>query len=211
MKFIMKNSVVYSFNVDKGLFSSDISDSEMKALSVNVSNNKSNYLTNYGTYRNEMIRTKIKAEELRSQKSKNINSRAALANEIATKKAELQITMDTLKDLKARAEQSKLQIRNFQVEINQKNVMILNPQMSILKNAIRSMQSMKVQVEGNRAKISNIKLIDPNELNLNNMKLKSILTEFRGTFMESDPFKSKLSTLIAHLETEKNNIPTLLH
>jgi DNA repair exonuclease SbcCD ATPase subunit len=206
----MKDRVAYAFNVESGLIYEDITDGELKSMGSNIKSNKSTYLTNYRKHHNDLITIKVRAEELRSQKNKNINTRAALNSEIANKKAELQITQDAIKDLKAQAEAAKLQIRNFESEINAKTVADLQPAEQALKNAVRSITGLQAQVTENKTKINNISLIDPNAIVTNYTRLAQLLTLFKNTYLSSDPYNVALTSFTKNLATRVDELPTIV-
>jgi len=206
----MKDRVAFVFNVESGLIYEDITDGELKSMGSNIKSNKSTYLTNYRKHHNDLITIKVRAEELRSQKNKNINTRAALNSEIANKKAELQITQDAIKDLKAQAEAAKLQIRNFESEINAKKVADLQPAEQALKNAVRSITGLQAQVTENKTKINNISLIDPMQIVTNYTRLAQLLTLFKNTYLSSDPYNVALTSFTKNLATRVDELPTIV-
>jgi DNA repair exonuclease SbcCD ATPase subunit len=206
----MKDRVAFVFNVESGLIYEDITDGELKSMGSNIKSNKSTYLTNYRKHHNDLITIKVRAEELRSQKNKNIDTRAALNSEIANKKAELQITQDAIKDLKAQAEAAKLQIRNFESEINAKKVADLQPAEQALKNAVRSITGLQAQVTENKTKINNISLIDPNAIATNYFRLAQLLTQFKNTYLGSDPYNVALTSFTKNLATRVDELPTIV-
>jgi len=206
----MKNSVNYYFEIDKGLFSSDMSESEANTMQSNISNNRNTYLTKYTTHKRKMQDTKVKAGELRKQKNRNINSRANLDKAIADTKAEMELSQATLRDLNASAEALRLQIRNYEQEINTVKNTKLAPAVQTLADNSRNMSALQQAVNDNKNKIQGIVKIDSNDLMASNQQLMAKLKGFRTTFLPSDPKSIALGNLIANLETKKDEIPQIV-
>ena len=206
----MKNNTTYNFLIDKGMFSDDITQKELQTMTTNMNTNRNSYTTRYRNYYSDMIRIKVKAEELRNQKTKNIDNRHKLNSEIDNKKAELLITQETLRDLKLKSEASKLQIRNFESEINLKKVSTLDPAIQSLQESVTNMDALESQVTDNKQKISGVVAIDSNDLTQSLTQLKTKLTGYKGTYMASDPKSVQISTLIANIDTQMDNIPTIV-
>lgn len=212
LKIVMKDRVVYSFNAEKNLmFSDDISESELGELATSIKNNKNTYLLKYSNFVNQMRELKAKAEDLASTKAKNIQTRGELNTEIENKKAELTLTQETLKDLKEKASASGLQVRNLESEINKLKNDQLNPAIDSLKGYVQTLTGLTSQVSENNKKLQNIIPIDQSDLVESITKLKAKLTAFKGTYLDSDPSFTTLSTLIANIDDSNlfDGIPSL--
>jgi len=206
----MKNSVNYYFEIDKGLFSSDMSESEANTMQSNISNNRNTYLTKYTTYKRKMQDTKAKAGELRKQKNRNIDNRTKLDRAISDTKVEMELSFATLRDLNASAEALRQQIRNYGQEINTVKNTKLAPAVQALADNSRNMSALQQAVNDNKNKIQGIVKIDSNDLMASNQQLMAKLKGFRTTFLPSDPKSIALGNLIANLETKKDEIPQIV-
>lgn len=201
----------YVFNIDKFLIqSSSISASELTSIVTKLHNRKNSYLTDYRNYRNKMSSIKVQAEQLTSLKAKNLNTKAALQAEVSNKRAEITITQETLKDLMAKAEASRLQIRNYDREINAKRNGKLKEEMDNLKAQVTGLDALEAQIADNEKKIQGIVPIDHSDLTASMTTLKEKLNLLKNTYLASDPKSMEFSTMIAHLEQMKDNIPQLL-
>lgn len=211
LKIPMKNNVYYIFNIDKGLFSDDITDTELTSLVSLLKDNRNRYSTTYDKYVNQMRNYKIKAQALAATKAKNISTRQQLDSEIENKKAELILTQETLKDLNSKSSASSLQIRNLISEINKITADKLQPEMESLKGSVQTLDALTAQVADNNKKLLNIVKIDSNDLATSLIQLKEKLTALKATYLDSDPNSATLSSLIANFEVSEkfDSIPTL--
>jgi hypothetical protein len=206
----LKNSAMV-FNIDKNVFSSDhINSSEATTMVNNLDSNKLSYLTNFRKYRNEMIDKRARAESLQSTQSKNINSRQALQTEINNKQLEITQTQSDLKNLKAQAEALRQQIINYEKAINVKKTDVMDPAQQKLKETIQNFNALVAQREDNLKKINGIVPIDSDDLAQSTTSLKAKLSTLQSTYIESDPKSAEFSTLIAHLDTQMDTIPTVI-
>ena len=208
---IMKNGIRYNFFIDKQFFGSDaINKEELKTVISKMQNRVNNYLTTFRTYKNKMATLKVNAEELTSLKKKNLNTKQALQAEVANKKAEITITQETLKDLNAKAEASKLQIRNYEKEINTKKNGSLREKTDNLKVYVQSLEALTAQIMDNENKIKGIVPIDKNDLTASITNLKAKLTALRETYLYSDPKYMQFSSLILNLDQVMDTIPQVI-
>merc|ERR1711957_710581 len=148
-------------------------------MQSNISHGRNTYLTKYTTHKRKMQDTKVKAGELRKQKNRNINSRANLDKAIADTKAEMELSQATLRDLNASAEALRLQIRNYEQEINTVKNTKLAPAVQTLADNSRNMSALQQAVNEN--KIQGIVKIDSNDLMASNQQLMAKLKGFRTT------------------------------
>jgi chromosome segregation ATPase len=199
-----------SFNVDKKVFSDDIDSSEMTTMVNNLESNKLSYLTNFRKYRNEMIDKRARAQSLQSTQSLNINSRQALLNEINNKQLEIVSTQSDLKSLKAQSEALRQQIINYEKAINIKKTDVMDPAQQKLKETIQNLNALVAQRAINLQKISGIVPINSDDLAQSTIDLKAKLSTLKATYMEADPKSAEFSTLIAHLDTQMDTIPTVI-
>merc|ERR1719362_1575464 len=214
--FTMRQLMVYMkmgamiFNIDKGVFSDDINSSEMTKIVNNLDSNKLSYLTNFRKYRNEMIDKRARAESLQSTQSKNINSRQGLQTEINNKQVEISTTQSALKDLKSQAEALRIQIINYERAINVKKTDVMDPAQQTLKETIQNLNALVAQRADNLKKISGIVPINSDDLAQSTNDLRAKLSSLQSTYIESDPKSAEFSTLIAHLDTQMDTIPTVI-
>lgn len=209
--FQMAGGVSYVFNIDKFLISSSsISENELKNLVSTIDTNQNNYMTNFHKYRNGMSSLKVKAEELQALKAKNLDTTEKLQAEIANKKVELAVTQAKLKTLMDQADASKLLMRNYEKQINQKKQSELNPVMENLKVQVTALESLEAQIKANQSKIQGIVPIDKNDLAESTVALRTKLTALRALYLESDPKYTQFSTLITNLDSKMDTIPTVI-
>lgn len=209
--FQMTGGVSYVFNIDKFLVrSSSISESELKSLVSTIDTNQGSYMTTFHNYRNNMRSLKVKAEELTDLKAKNLNTKEALQAEIANKKIQLAATQGVLKTLMDQAASSKLLIRNYEKQINQKKQEQLKPEMENLKVQVQGLEALDAQIKENNSKIQGIVPIDKNDLSESIADLRLKLSGLRALYLEADPKYTQFSTLIAHLDTQMDTIPSVI-
>merc|ERR1712070_203079 len=142
--------------------------------------------------------------------SKNINSRQGLQTEINNKQLEISQTQSDLKALKAQAEALRQQIINYEKAINIKKTDVMDPAQQNLKETIQNLNALVAQRADNLQKISGIVPIDSDDLAQSTNNLKAKLSTLQATYIESDPKSAEFSTLIAHLDTQMNTIPTVI-
>jgi hypothetical protein len=204
------NNGMIVFNIDKHVFSDTINESELSKMQSNLDTNKSSYSLKFRKYREEMIVKKTRAQDLTDIKASRITNRAELNAVIAKKNMELTTTKDALKSLNDQAEASRTQIRNFEKEINVKQSNTMDPAMQTLKETIQNFDALVSQKADNDKKIQGIIPIDSNDLVKSTMDLKSKLAALQALYIESDPKSGLFSTLIAHLDTQIDTIPTVI-
>jgi len=195
-----------SMHVEKGMFSSHISESEVKTLSAALNSNKDDYLKDVKNRRLMMDSTKVRAENLAWNKQQNINTQAQLDKALADKKTELNATKEAHKKLTAASEASKLLIREYK---KQQQTLVNNDLKALnedLQTNLTRLDALEQQQKENEDKIKGIKPIDHNDLAQSKTTLSTLLTSYANTFLESDPNSAILKDLIANLSTQMGTI-----
>merc|ERR1711957_416508 len=206
----MVNGGQLLFNIDKHLFSDTINKSELTNMESNISTNSVNYMTKYKKYVGEMIDRKVRAQNLKAIQSANITAREGLNAEIAKKQIAMTTTRSTLQNLKATTEATSVQIRNYEKELNIKRTDVMDPAMQALKEALQNLDALVAQKADNDKKIQGIVPIDSDDLGKSNLELAARLRALQKQYMSEDPKSTEFSTLIAHLETQMDTIPTVI-
>jgi len=206
----MVNNGELLFNIDKHVFSDTINSSELTSMDVNISTNSVNYMTKYKKYVGEMIDKKVSAQNLKAIQSAHIINREGLNAEIAKKQIAMTTTRATLQNLKATSEATSVQIRNYEKELNIKKTDVMDPAMLALKEAMQTLDALVAQKADNDKKIQGIVPINSDDLAKSNEELKARLGALQKQYMTEDPKSTEFSTLIAHLETQMDTIPTVI-
>lgn len=206
----MRNNVLYDMNIEDGLFSDDISKSELENIITTMQNNQYNHKTNVRTYNDKRAKILARIQDLKALKAKNIRTREELQAEVDSKQIELENTKMQLKDLMAKAEASRLQIRNYEQEINKKKTDELDPEMEDLQQQVHILDALVKQRNENLKKIQGIVPINQDDLASSKTKLKDTLIKMRATYLPTDPKYAQYSTLIAHLDTNFADIPNVI-
>ena len=206
----MQNSVTYALLIDKKVFTDDINDKELKNMVSNLKNNKNSYLTKFFNFKSQLNQFKAKAEDLADLKARNIQTSSDLQAQIAAKKIELKGTQEILVSLNNNASALALQIRNYEKEMNKKKTDELDPSLKDLQESIQILNALDAQVRDNDQKIKGIVPIDQSDLTASNTKLRDSLLAYQQTYLDSDPKFTLLGNLITKIETQMDNIPTIL-
>merc|ERR1712160_151469 len=151
----------------------------------------------------------INSSELTNMES-NISTREGLNAEIAKKQIAMTTTRATLQNLKATSEATSVQIRNYEKELNIKRTDVMDPAMQALKEAIQNLDALVAQKADNEKKIQGIVPINSDDLAKSNAELAARLGALQKQYMTEDPKSTEFSTLIAHLETQMDTIPTVI-
>merc|ERR1712032_907739 len=92
--------------------------------------------------------------------------------------------------------------------LTSKKTDVMDPAQQKLKETIQNLNALTAQRADNLQKIAGIVPINSDDLAQSTNNLKAKLSTLQATYIESDPKSAEFSTLIAHLDTQMDTIPT---
>lgn len=196
---IPRKSPYYNLNFefdDNLYYVEEVDKYELPKLKTELANNVANYLRKYSNFKEKLntILTQVRQKE--ADRKIALNTQEQLTEARDNKNAEMEITKQTLKDLKQQSSDLSLRVRDLD---KQQNILIVNEHKPLVKKVINNKIIMKVlraQIQNNKDKIEGIKRIDEDDLAAKLKELKNKLKMFRSTFLTLDPRYGKLSTII---------------
>lgn len=206
----MRNNVLYDLNINDGVFYDDISKDELEKIIPTVESNKQYFLNNCNYYKTQRQNARIKIDELTNLKAKNISTKEQLQAEIDSKTIKIADNQIKLKDMTSKADASKLQIRNYEVSINNKKNTELKPVTDDLQQQTNVLASLEIQIQNNKDKINGVIPVSQDNLNQSYTDLTNNLRMLQATYHQSDPKYNQIQNLLNDIYNKKNDIPNII-